>query len=145
MLLAALILQFSGIVYSWAHLSFEKRALLSEMEHIFRKTFPEARVVVDAPLQMQRKLEDMRQQGSSEFIPQLASISPQIEELPPGSLSGIDYSEAGLDLSIDFPGEDALEDFRKKLDQAGIHYEQKKKEIKGQHISVRLHIASGAT
>lgn len=145
MILAVLILQFSGIVYNWAHLSFEKKALLSEMAHIFRTTFPEARVIVDAPLQMQRKLEEMRQQGGSDFIAQLASISLQIDQLPPGSLSGIDYSQAGLDLVIDFPGEDALEDFRRKLEQAGIHAQQKKKEARGRLISVRLHIASGAT
>ncbi len=145
MILAVLVLQFSGIVYNWAHLSLEKKALLSEMEQIFRKTFPEARIVVDAPLQMQRKLEDMKQQDGSGFIAQLASISPQIDQLPPGSLSGIDYSQAGLDLSIDFPSMDALEDFKRKLVQAGIHSEQKKVETKGQTVSVRLHIASGAT
>lgn len=145
MLLSALFLQFSGIVYDWIHLSLEKRAMLSEMEHVFRKSFPEARVIVDAPLQMQRKLDEMKQQGNSGFIQQLASISPQISALPPGSLSAIDYSKEGIDLSIDFPSMDALNAFRMKLDQSGIHTEEKKRESRGQVVSVRLRIASGTT
>ncbi|HQT27468.1 MAG TPA: type II secretion system protein GspL, partial [Burkholderiales bacterium] len=50
-----ILLQFSGTVYEWVSLSHEKKAIFAEMDGIFRESFPEARVVVDAPLQMRRK------------------------------------------------------------------------------------------
>lgn len=142
-------LQFSGTVYEWIHLSREKKAIFTEMDRLFRQSFPEARVVVDAPLQMKRKLEELRRSGGNrqpgDFIPLMASLSGEIASLPSGSLSSIDYSAEGLDLSAGFPGKDALDMFRKKLESGGLKVELKKVEEKDNGVLATLHVGSGGS
>ncbi len=140
-----LVLQLFGIAYDWAHLAREKHAMLSEMEHIFRTSFPEARIVVDAPLQMQRKFEEMNRSTGDpgDFLPLLASVSPALSDLAPGILTGIDYSSDGLDLLFDFPGDAAFDDFKSRLDKSGIQTQTRKKDRHGERVEVLLHLGRG--
>ncbi len=146
-LIFMILTQFSLTTYQWGSLAHEKHALLAEMDHIFRKSFPEARVVVDAPLQMQRKLEDLRRANGEgqpgDFLAMLSSISAQISSLPPESLSGIDYSRDGIDLLLDFPNRQTLDAFKNGLEKAGMHARIRKQDSKGEHIAVSLHIDAG--
>lgn len=149
MLMLMLVMQFSGIIYDWVHLAGEKKALLAQMEHIFRKSFPEAKVVVDAPLQMQRKLEEIRRssgnQQPGDFMPLLASVSKELAALPPKSLVSMDYSRDGIDFEIGFPSEAALHDFRKRLETGGHTVGLKKVDSTGGRVTASIHIGAGAT
>ncbi|NNM82206.1 MAG: hypothetical protein HKL98_06370 [Burkholderiales bacterium] len=142
-----ILFQLSSTLYQWGSLAHEKHALLAEMDHIFRKSFPDARVVVDAPLQMQRKLEDLRRSNGEgqpgDFLALLAPVSARLAGLPPESLSGIDYSRDGIDLLLDFPSKEALDDFRNGLEKAGIHAQIRKQDSRGEHIAVSIHIDGG--
>ena len=107
LLLLMLVLQFTGIVIDWVLLAHEKANLNAQMTHIFRQSFPEAQVVVDAPLQMDRKLAQLRhaagQQEAGDFLPLLAAISQSLAALPQGELKAIDYEPGKLGLSIALP------------------------------------------
>ena len=69
----------------WARLSSESSSLQSRMESEFRRLFPDTTAVVDAPLQMQRRVADLRRNSgmgdASDLLPMLAAISPALDGL----------------------------------------------------------------
>jgi len=75
-----LALHVLATVGDWWRLSSESRQLKSQMETQFRQIFPDARVVVDAPLQMRRGLARLRREAgatdASDFLPLLAAVAP---------------------------------------------------------------------
>jgi general secretion pathway protein L len=63
-------------------LAAEQRALRTQMEARFREIFPDAQVVVDAPLQMQRSVARLRREAgvpdAADFVPLLAAVAPAL-------------------------------------------------------------------
>ncbi|HET9112890.1 MAG TPA: type II secretion system protein GspL [Burkholderiales bacterium] len=113
-------LQFFGILADWALLAHEKSHLETDMVRTFRTSFPDASVVVDAPLQMSRKLAELRhaagQQEAGDFLPLLAAVSAPLAALPHGALKSIDYEPGKLGLSIALTGAEGVDSMQKKLD-----------------------------
>ena len=74
----------------------ERQSIDREREAIFREAFPEARVVVDPQLQMERNLADLRRTrglaGGDEFLMQLTRASRDAR-MP---LKGLDYANGRL-------------------------------------------------
>ena len=130
MLALMLSLQFFGIVTDWALLAHEKSHLDAEMVHIFRSSFPEASVVVDAPLQMDRKLAALRhaagRQEPGDFLPLLAAISPALAALPQGALKSIDYEPGKLGLNITLTGAEGIDSLQKNLAASRLHVQMEK-------------------
>jgi general secretion pathway protein L len=118
-------LQFSGIVVDWVRLAHEKTKLNADMTQLFRASFPDASVVVDAPLQMTRKLAELKHaagfQEAGDFLPLLAGVSPLLTALPPGALKRIDYETGKLGLNIEIPGTDSADSLQKKLAASGLN------------------------
>jgi general secretion pathway protein L len=90
-----LVLQAALTVLDDARLRRERSALEAQREAIFRRAFPEAKVVVDPELQMSRNLADLRrargQDAGDEFLVQLtraarASTRPRVIEYANGKL-----------------------------------------------------------
>jgi general secretion pathway protein L len=77
-------------------LQHERRSIEGEREAIFREAFPEARVVVDPQLQMERNLADLRRTrglaGGDEFLVQLTRASREAR----APLKGLDYLNGRL-------------------------------------------------
>lgn len=116
-LTAAAILALHAVltVGDWWQLSAEQRALQAQMERDFRELFPDAKVVVDAPLQLQRSLGPLRREAgvpdASDFVPLLAAVGPALaaEGLRPERLR---YERGTLELQVALPaaaGHGALE------------------------------------
>lgn len=149
MLFLMAVLQLGGIVYGWASLSHEKKMVFSEMDRLFRASFPEAAVVVDAPLQMKRKLDDLRRSNGSrrpgDFLPLLESVAHETAALPPGSLSSINYAADGMDLGLEFPNDAALRSFRNRLEASGVKTSLKKVSAKGSGIAAEVHVGAGVS
>jgi general secretion pathway protein L len=99
----------------WWRLAAEKRQLQTQMETQFRQIFPDAQVVVDAPLQMQRGLGRLRREAgvpdASDFVPLLAAVGPLL------TAAGVHtdrmcYERGALELEVTLPageGREALE------------------------------------
>lgn len=73
----------------------------AEMQSLLTSSFPTLKVVVDAPVQMEREVARLRQQGGAssprDMEAMLKTLAPL---LPPGkSVSGLDYSPGQLSLS----------------------------------------------
>ncbi len=97
-------LQFFGTVADWALLAHEKNRLDAQMTQLFRTSFPDANVVVDAPLQMDRKLADLKHAAGlpapGDFLPLLSLVARPLAALPPGALKNIDYEPGKLGFGV---------------------------------------------
>jgi general secretion pathway protein L len=100
-------------VGDWWQLQRKHRSYQQVMTALFRQTFPDAKVVLDPALQMQRNLETLQVQtggaGSRDFLPLLASVAPVIQANPQASLRTLKYEDAKLTLDLRLPDFGALE------------------------------------
>jgi general secretion pathway protein L len=101
---ALLALGSLAIAVDWAAKARERKALLGEMLVVFRETFGEESVVVDAPLQMNRALADLRQQagriGPADFPALLALATEHLLDSARHRIDGIAYENAVLTLTL---------------------------------------------
>ena len=104
LLLAVLAVEVVGSNLQWALLVNEKNRLAKEMQHTFRATFGDSVVLVNAPLQMQRNLVELRHAAgvpdTGDFLPLLNLGSRSFAALPDGSVTGMHYETGSLDVDI---------------------------------------------
>ena len=90
----------AGLNLHWAALAAERDDLKAQIERTFRQTFPNAQVIVDPLLQMQRQLSTLRaragQSGPDDFVPLLARFSQALGPQATDSLSAVEYREGRL-------------------------------------------------
>ena len=110
-------LQIAFSLLDWAMLKYEKYQLTASMEQSFRKAFPDAKVIVDAPLQMSRNLADLRhaagQTDPNDFLPLLAKIGPLLGK--ESKLDKLEYQQGNLNISLTLPDNNAAEALRARL------------------------------
>jgi general secretion pathway protein L len=104
LLLAVLAVEIIGSNIKWALLVNEKSQLTKNMQRTFRATFGDAVVLVNAPLQMQRNLAELRHAAglpdAGDFLPLLNSASSSLTALPAGSVVAMHYEAGRLDIDI---------------------------------------------
>ncbi len=87
-------------------LSAERNTLATQMEKQFREIFPDAQVVVDAPLQMQRGLARLRREAgapdTTDFAPLLAAVAPVVGTSGVRT-EGLRYERGALELKVTLP------------------------------------------
>ena len=124
------LVQFGGTLVDWAQLSYQERHLKADMQASFRKAFPEAKVIVDAPLQMQRNLADLRHAAgvadASDFLPLLAQVTPILADA--GQFEAVQYERGTLKLDLALRATQNLETLRNRLRNTGIKAELEKLE-----------------
>ena len=124
------LVQFGGTLIDWAQISYQKRQLNADMQASFRKAFPEAKVIVDAPLQMQRNLASLRHAAgvadASDFLPLLAQITPILADA--GQFEAVQYERGTLKLDLALRATQNLETLRNRLRNTGIKAELEKLE-----------------
>jgi general secretion pathway protein L len=124
LMLAGLILglQVTLTIGDWAWLKFEKHRLTTSMEQSFRKAFPEAKVIVDAPLQMRRNLAELRRSAGmmehNDFLPLLAQLAPGLGAQ--AQIRSLDYQQDELTIRLTLPDPAAAETLRASLPQARL-------------------------
>lgn len=125
LILAGLIgvLQITATTAEWWQLSREQRQLRATMEATFRKAFPDARVVVDAPLQMQRKLAELHgaagRLSPTDFLPLLARTAAVLEP-GPHRVQSVAYDNAQLSLELILADPAAADALARRLREAGL-------------------------
>lgn len=126
LILAGLIalLQVGATTTEWWLLSREKQQLQVAMEERFREAFPDARAIVDAPLQMQRNLAELRgtagQMSPSDFMPLLSRVAPALDADSRGNLRAIRYEASQLSLDVAVTDQAAAENLLRRLTDAGL-------------------------
>lgn len=104
-LAAALVLVcVCGTALEWAINARERSALAGQMRDIYRRSFGEGAVVVDAPLQMTRALEQLRRQSgepaAGDFVPLFAMVADRLLDPARHRIDSIGYVDGVLTLSV---------------------------------------------
>lgn len=106
----------------WGQLRHERQQLRAAMEQDFRAAFPEARVVVDAPLQMRRNLAELRRAAGQatprDFLPLLACAAQAFDAANRRGLRGLHYEAQTL--TLEFAPGTADEALLQRLRDAGL-------------------------
>jgi general secretion pathway protein L len=118
------LLQVGATTAEWLLLNHEKQQLQAAMERSFREAFPDARVVIDAPLQMQRNLAELRgaagQLSPLDFLPLLARVTTVLDAGSRGGLRAIHYDARQLSLDLPVADRAAADTLLKRLQDAGL-------------------------
>lgn len=126
LVLAGLIalLQVGATTVEWLQLKREKQQLQAAMERGFREAFPDARVVIDAPLQMQRNLAELRgtagQPSPTDFLPLLARAATSLDADSRSGLRVVNYEAGQLRFEVALPDRAAAEALTGRLTGAGL-------------------------
>ena len=124
LLLAVLALEMVGRNIEWAMLVNEKNQLTKNMQKTFRATFGDAVALVDAPLQMQRNLAELRHVAgmpdTGDFLPLLNLAGSSLAALPAGSVVAMHYEAGRLDIDIKLARKADFASLKKSMQSSGL-------------------------
>jgi len=124
LLLAVLALEIVGSNIEWALLLNEKSQLTKNMQRTFRATFGDAVALVNAPLQMQRNLAELRHAAglpdAGDFLPLLNLASSSLTALPPGSMVAMHYEAGRLDIDIKLARKADFASLKQSMQSSGL-------------------------
>lgn len=114
-------------LWEWWQLKSTHENLKQEMTKVFRQTFPDAQVVVDPALQMQRLLSDLQgKSGKStqaDALPLLGHLAPVMQAHSQIKLRGIQYGESRLTVDITLPDFQTMETVKNAFTARGMQVE----------------------
>lgn len=124
LLLAVLLVEVVGTNIEWAMLANEKNRISKEMERTFRATFGDTVTLVNAPLQMQRNLAELKHVAglpdAGDFLSLLRLSSHSLVALPAGSVTGMHYESGRLDIDIKLSRRDDFVGLKQGLLGSGL-------------------------
>lgn len=89
-----------GLNLNWGTLAQERAELKAQIERTFRQAFPNAQLVVDPLLQMQREVAVLRtragQPGPEDFVPMLSRFALALGGQAADSMASVEYREGRL-------------------------------------------------
>lgn len=143
LLIAAAVLELLGTAVHWGALRYEKAHLQAEMRTLFKTSFPHAKAIVDAPLQMRRQLDAHRSAAgeaqAGDFLVLLGRAAPLLKTLA----KSVDYEQGALVVAVELSGRADAEAMQARLQQAGIAVRVLALETRGNGIEARLRLAAG--
>ncbi len=146
--LLALVLgiEMLGSNLQWALLAYERTSLSREMERSFRQAFGNDAALVNAPLQMQRNLADLRHsagiQDDGDFLALATGASAILADLPANCVRELHYESGRLDVEIALPSVDAARGMQARLRGMGLNAQMEVKDT-GNGATVRLSLRPG--
>lgn len=124
LLLAVLAVEMAGSNIEWALLLNEKSRLTKNMQKTFRATFGDAVALVNAPLQMQRNLAELRHAAglpdAGDFLPLLNLAGSSLAALPAGSVVAMHYEAGRLDIDIKLARKADFASLKKSMQSSGL-------------------------
>ena len=123
-MLAVLAVEAIGANIEWAMLAHEKKSLTQDMERSFHTAFGEGHTLVNAALQMQRNLAELRHMvglpDDGDFLPLLDAATSTFSALPAGSIRGLHYESGRLDADIKLTSGKDFQTLRQRLQNKGL-------------------------
>lgn len=124
LLLAVFAVELAGNNIEWAMLANEKNQLTKNMQRTFRATFGDAVTLVNAPLQMQRNLAELRHAAgvpdTGDFLPLLNMASRSLAALPLGSVVALHYEAGRLDIDIQLARSTDFAGLKQSIQRSGL-------------------------
>jgi general secretion pathway protein L len=131
-------------VADWVWVWSETRTLNARMEGEFRRLFPETSAVVDAPLQLERRLAALRRESGagdrSDVLPLLAAASGPIAGLVESRVERVRYERGELEVELLLRGTEGRQALENRLAVPGyrVRLERLSREADGQVAVVRV-------
>jgi general secretion pathway protein L len=121
--LGALVVAIVGANVQWLMLSRQRDAINTQMTELLLNTFPKTTVVLDAPDQMSRQLQQLRvaagELSPGDFLSLADGLARSLPPVPVNGIAALDYHDRRLDVT--FKPEVKLDpDFAKRLARNGL-------------------------
>jgi len=138
-------LQFAKQWVEYQELSQQRQRLNTQIETVYRDTFPEARKIVNPRVQMEQKLKALRTQNNitengEHFLSILNKISTPLTRTPGFKLKHIDYRQGGFEIELTVSNLQALEYLKQRLSRLGLTVEIQAANSRYQLVESRLRI-----
>ncbi len=126
-------------------LSQQRKLLTKQIETVYRETFPKAHKIVNARVQMEQQLNNLRhqQQHSTKtvhFIPLLNKISKALTRTPSLNIKRIYYHQGRFDIQLKLLNLQNLETLKQRLKTQGFNVEILSANSRNNLIESRLRI-----
>lgn len=119
-----LVLNVTAKITNYVSLNNESQHLSESMVSLYKKTFPQAKRVVNASVQMQQKLDKLQNQSGnteSSFSEMLVRIAPILRSTPGLYIRSLRYQNGRIDLETDVKSFSALNALEKNIiEKAGM-------------------------
>ncbi len=146
-MLLAFGIEATGTNIEWARLSYEKQALAQDMARSFHTAFGDSSTLVNAPLQMQRNLAELRHaaglQDDGDFLSLLDAAAAEFAPLPAGSVSALHFEAGRLDVDIKLARVEDLRGLRQRLLGKGLGVQMSDPRDTGNGAGARLTLMPG--
>ena len=120
---AALVVAVIGANVQWLMLSRQRDAINTQMTELLLNTFPKTTVVLDAPDQMARQLQQLRvaagELSPEDFLSLADGLARSLSPLPVNGIAALDYHEHRLEVTFK-PEIKVDPDFAKRLERNGL-------------------------
>ena len=140
------VVQFGVKIFQHHELQALDHRLHEEISGIYLKTFPEAKRVVDARLQMEQHLHELRG-GTGEvggFLKRLAEVSGPTAELGGVDVDRLSYKEGELNIALTISDLQRLEQLKDRLNSVtGLPVEIQSATTRNNRVEARLQIKGG--
>lgn len=116
----ALVLEILSGTLMLNRLESENSQLNKEITQIYKKTFPRSKRIVNARVQMETKLKQLRKnnnKGSSSFTDLLATTAPIIQQTNTLSIQSINFNNKKLELQFSIDKLSSVETFKTRLNK----------------------------
>ncbi|MBC8745260.1 MULTISPECIES: type II secretion system protein GspL [Paraburkholderia] len=121
--LAALVVAIIGANVQWLMLARQRDAINTQMTELFLNTFPKTTVVLDAPDQMARQVQQLRvaagELSPEDFLSLADGLARSLSPLPVNGIAALDYHDHRLDVTFK-PAIKVDPDFAKRLARNGL-------------------------
>ncbi|WCM19866.1 type II secretion system protein GspL [Paraburkholderia bryophila] len=119
----ALVVAIVGMNVQWLMLAHQRDAINTQMTELLLNTFPKTTVVLDAPDQMSRQLQQLRvaagELSPDDFLSLADGLARSLAPVPVNGIAALDYHDRRLDVT--FKPEVKLDpDFAKRLTRNGL-------------------------
>ncbi len=123
----------------------QRDALSTELTEIYRRSFPEARKIIEPRLQMERQLASLRQQAGASaqgtgFLALISAMTKPLADTPGLLLTRLDYRQGMLDVALELPDLQALERLRQALSQQRLNVEIRSAVSRQQRVDAQLRL-----
>jgi general secretion pathway protein L len=124
LLLIVLVVEIAGNHLEWAMLANQKHQLTQKIQRIFRNTFGDSVVLVNAPLQMNRNLAELRNVAgiadTGDFLSLLGLAGRTLATLPIGSVVAMHFEAGRLDVDIKLARRADFSGLKQRLQNKGL-------------------------
>jgi general secretion pathway protein L len=104
LLAGALIVSMIGINIQWIQLARQRDAINAQMTELLLNTFPKTTVVLDAPDQMSRQLQQLRvaagELSPDDFLSLADGLARSMAPVPINGIAALDYHDRRLDVTF---------------------------------------------